>query len=36
MYPFYLGIDLHPKCIYMVLMDAKGECQDPKNCTTHK
>ena len=25
MYPFYLGIDLHLKCTYMVLMDAKGE-----------
>ena len=25
MYPFYLGIDLHLKRTYMVLMDAKGE-----------
>ncbi len=25
MYPFYLGIDLHLKLTYMVLMDAKGE-----------
>ena len=25
MYPFYLGIDLHLKRIYMVLMGAKGE-----------
>ena len=25
MHPFYLGIDLHLKRTYMVLMDAKGE-----------
>jgi hypothetical protein len=25
MYPFYLGIDLHLKRTYVVLMDAKGE-----------
>jgi len=25
MYPFYLGIDLHLKLTYMVLMDAKGK-----------
>jgi len=28
MYPFYLGIDLHLKRTYMVLMDAKGEILD--------
>ncbi len=28
MYPFYLGIDLHLKRTYMVLMDAKGEIID--------
>ena len=28
MYPFYLGIDLHLKRTYMVLMDAKGEVID--------
>jgi len=28
MYPFYLGIDLHLKRSYMVLMDAKGEVID--------
>jgi len=25
MYPFYLGIDLHLKRTYMVMIDAKGE-----------
>jgi transposase len=28
MYPFYLGIDLHLKRTFMVLMDAKGEVVD--------
>ena len=28
MYPFYLGIDLHLKRTYMVLMDTKGEVID--------
>ncbi len=28
MYPFYLGIDLHLKRTFMVLMDAKGEVID--------
>jgi len=28
MYPFYLGIDLHLKRTYMVLMDDKGEVID--------
>ena len=28
MYPFYLGIDLHLKRTYMVLMNANGEVID--------
>jgi hypothetical protein len=28
MYPFYLGIDLHLKRTFMVLIDAKGEVID--------
>jgi len=30
MYPFYLGIDLHLKRTYVVLMDAKGEVMDER------
>jgi len=33
MYPFYLGIDLHLKRTYMVLMDAKGEVIDKQRIT---
>ena len=28
MYPFYLGIDLHLKRTYVVLMDKEGEVLD--------
>jgi len=30
MYPFYLGIDLHLKRTYVVLMDVKGEVIDER------
>ena len=30
MYPFYLGIDLHLKRTYVVLMDAEGEVIDER------
>jgi len=30
MYPFYLGIDLHLKRSYLVLMDAEGEVIDKR------
>ena len=36
MYPFYLGIDLHLKRTYMVLMDAKGEIIDKGAYPTRK
>jgi uncharacterized protein YfeS len=31
MYPFYLGIDLHLKRTYMVLMDKEGEILDKQH-----
>ena len=30
MYPFYLGIDLHRKRTYVVLIDAEGEIIDQR------
>ncbi|HEY60492.1 MAG TPA: IS110 family transposase [Anaerolineae bacterium] len=36
MYPFYLGIDLHLKRTYMVLMDAKGEVIDKGRISNQK
>jgi len=30
MFPFYLGIDLHLKRTYLVLMNAKGEVIDKR------
>ena len=36
MYPFYLGIDLHLKCTYMVLMGAKGEVIDKRRISNQK
>ena len=35
MYPFYLGIDLHLKRTYMVLMDAKGEIINKGRISIH-
>jgi transposase len=36
MYPFYLGIDLHLKRTYMVLMDAKGEVIDKERISNQE
>ena len=39
MYPFYLGIDLHLKRTYVVLMDKEGEVLDKQhlqNCDIAK
>ena len=39
MYPFYLGMDLHLKRTYVVLMDKEGEVLDKqhlKNCDIAK
>ena len=33
MYPFYLGIDLHLKRTYVVLMNAEGEVLDKQRST---
>jgi len=36
MYPFYLGIDLHLKRTYMVLMDANGEVVDKERISNQE
>ncbi len=36
MYPFYLGIDLHLKRTFMVLMDAKGEVIDKERISNQE
>ena len=38
MYPFYLGIDLHLKRTYMVLMNAKYMliCESPSLCSVQR
>jgi len=35
MFPFYLGIDLHLKRSYLVLMNAEGEVIDKRLCWLH-
>ena len=34
MYPFYLGIDLHKKNTYVVLLDRRGNCLDERKIKT--